>query len=115
MRISGIEDFNDGDILVIRTGPSQGFGESYEIMQNAKSMANASGFNPAFIVLPVGVSVEAHRDDLANWAAREGLGIRCSTINDVPEFVVGSNAKGVLGVSSNLTTALEQAYEECQK
>lgn len=115
MRIAGIQDYKDGDILVVRTDRSQGFGEAYEIMQTAKAIANASGINPSFIALPKGVSVEVHRDALAVWAAQKGLGIRCKMDGGVPEFTVGSTSRGVLGVSSSLTTALEQAYEECQK
>ena len=115
MRLAGIEDFSDGDILVIRTEPNQGFGEAYEMLQDAKTIANVSGIDPAFIALPKGVVVEHHRDSMALWAAKNGLGIRCRMAGDVPEFVVGSREKGVLSSASSLTMALEQAYEEYRK
>lgn len=115
MRLAGIEDFSDGDILIIRLDPSHGFGEAYQMIQDAKSLANASGINPAFIALPKGVLLEHHRDALAVWAAKEGLGVRCQMSGDTPEFVVGSNEKGILSSASSLTLALEQAYEEYRK
>ena len=112
MRLAAITDFKDGDLIVIRMSRDGGFGEAYRIMEDARSIANASGINPSFIAVPKGVQIEHHTDDLGRWAASNDLGIRCFMDGDTPQFSVGSNSRGVLATAETLVNALEAAYEE---
>jgi len=111
MRLAAITDYEDGDLLVIRIGRNDGFGEAWEIMQTAKSIANASGINPSFVALPRGVTVEHRREVLCRWAATKGLGIRCAMNSGAPEYSVGRGDVGILGVSNTMLGALELAME----
>ena len=111
MRLAAITDYTDGDLLIIRTGRDDGFGEAWEIMQNAKAIANASGINPYFTALPKGVSLEHHRESLCLWAADKGLLIRCTMDGRIPCYTVGNNAKGIVAQENTMLGALEKAYE----
>ena len=102
---------HNGELIILRYRPEDGISASIQMLETAKVMFECHGKPmPQFTILPVGVTVEKATEDLANWAACKGLGIRCSSRGGKVIFEVG-NSRGLVSSSGSLLGALEIAQE----